>query len=238
MGICCVYRREMVQTVSHSFTSVVQAFCNQYLVLTGNPRERLSRKLTHPTNTWSVTESCTFISKHLNAWVWLADTIKWCFYEIDWRLSCVQVENEELKMILWTSVLFYRSPDVEITACVLLSTRAIYLILDDSAAMLTNHSSKQSNLQPTSARPASLIGVFSYQTQTDKKCLLFQWCGPGNRPSRKTPTSSSPTASLSNSRTFRASTWACLISTSESWVSLSWPRNEWWNSFRDKLWSV
>jgi len=55
----------------------------------------------------------------------------------------MQVENEELKHILWTSVLFYRSPDVETTACVLLSTKAIYFILDDTASSLTNQSSEQ-----------------------------------------------------------------------------------------------
>ncbi|XP_065100571.1 nischarin isoform X1 [Paramisgurnus dabryanus] len=56
------------------------------------------------------------------------------------RDNIAEVENEELKMILWTSVLFYTSPDVETSACALLSTRAIYLILDDSAAMLANQS--------------------------------------------------------------------------------------------------
>lgn len=49
-----------------------------------------------------------------------------------------QVENEELKHILWSSVLFYKIPDVETTACILLSTKAVYFILDDSAAMLSN----------------------------------------------------------------------------------------------------
>lgn len=55
----------------------------------------------------------------------------------------MQMENEELKHILWTSVLFYRSPDVETTACVLLSTKAIYFILEDTASSLTNQSSEQ-----------------------------------------------------------------------------------------------
>uniref|UniRef100_A0A8C1RIT0 Nischarin n=1 Tax=Cyprinus carpio TaxID=7962 RepID=A0A8C1RIT0_CYPCA len=55
--------------------------------------------------------------------------------------NIAEMENEELKHILWTSVLFYRSPDVEMTACVLLSTKAIYFILDDKASSLTNQSS-------------------------------------------------------------------------------------------------
>uniref|UniRef100_A0A8C1TDM6 Nischarin n=1 Tax=Cyprinus carpio TaxID=7962 RepID=A0A8C1TDM6_CYPCA len=57
--------------------------------------------------------------------------------------NIAEMENEELKHILWTSVLFYRSPDVEMTACVLLSTKAIYFILDDKASSLTNQSSEQ-----------------------------------------------------------------------------------------------
>ncbi|XP_016428446.1 nischarin-like [Sinocyclocheilus rhinocerous] len=54
--------------------------------------------------------------------------------------NIAEMENEELKHILWTSVLFYRSPDVETTACVLLSTKAIYFVLDDTASSLTNQS--------------------------------------------------------------------------------------------------
>ncbi|TRZ01620.1 hypothetical protein DNTS_022973 [Danionella cerebrum] len=50
------------------------------------------------------------------------------------------MENEELKLILWTSLLFYRSPDMEMTACVLLSTKAVYFLLDDSATSLMNQS--------------------------------------------------------------------------------------------------
>uniref|UniRef100_A0A8C1M1E6 Nischarin n=1 Tax=Cyprinus carpio TaxID=7962 RepID=A0A8C1M1E6_CYPCA len=57
--------------------------------------------------------------------------------------NIAEMENEELKHILWTSVLFYRSPDVETSACVLLSTKAIYFILDDTASSLTNQSSEQ-----------------------------------------------------------------------------------------------
>uniref|UniRef100_A0A671L7H2 Nischarin-like n=1 Tax=Sinocyclocheilus anshuiensis TaxID=1608454 RepID=A0A671L7H2_9TELE len=54
--------------------------------------------------------------------------------------NVAEMENEELKHILWTSVLFYRSPDVETTSCVLLSTKALYFILDDTASSLTNQS--------------------------------------------------------------------------------------------------
>ncbi|KAF5908877.1 nischarin isoform X1, partial [Clarias magur] len=52
--------------------------------------------------------------------------------------NIAEVENEELKHMLWTSVLFYKSPDVELTACVMLSTKAVYFILDDAASALSD----------------------------------------------------------------------------------------------------
>ncbi|XP_072521837.1 nischarin isoform X1 [Salminus brasiliensis] len=52
--------------------------------------------------------------------------------------NIAEVENEELKHILWTSVLFYKSPDVEMTACIMLSTKAVYFILDDAASSLSD----------------------------------------------------------------------------------------------------
>ncbi|ELV10376.1 Nischarin [Tupaia chinensis] len=45
--------------------------------------------------------------------------------------SIAEVENEELRHLLWSSVVFYQTPGLEATACVLLSTRAIYLVLHD-----------------------------------------------------------------------------------------------------------
>ncbi|KAM4857142.1 nischarin isoform X3 [Urocitellus parryii] len=44
---------------------------------------------------------------------------------------CVQVENEELRHLLWSSVVFYQTPGLEVTACVLLSTKAVYFVLHD-----------------------------------------------------------------------------------------------------------
>lgn len=52
--------------------------------------------------------------------------------------NIAEVENEELRHILWTSVLFYKSPDVELTACVMMSTKAVYFILDDIASTLSD----------------------------------------------------------------------------------------------------
>lgn len=44
---------------------------------------------------------------------------------------CVQVENEELRHLMWSSVVFYQTPGLEVTACVLLSTKAVYFVLHD-----------------------------------------------------------------------------------------------------------
>ncbi|XP_068839090.1 nischarin [Capricornis sumatraensis] len=45
--------------------------------------------------------------------------------------SIAEVENEELRHLLWSSVVFYQTPGLEVTACVLLSTKAVYLVLHD-----------------------------------------------------------------------------------------------------------
>ncbi|XP_058023165.1 nischarin isoform X3 [Ahaetulla prasina] len=55
--------------------------------------------------------------------------------------SIAEVENEELRHLMWSSVLFYKAPDMEVTACVLLSTKAIYFLLDDSVTHSNNHHS-------------------------------------------------------------------------------------------------
>uniref|UniRef100_A0A2K6FLU9 Nischarin n=1 Tax=Propithecus coquereli TaxID=379532 RepID=A0A2K6FLU9_PROCO len=43
----------------------------------------------------------------------------------------LQVENEELRHLMWSSVVFYQTPGLEVTACVLLSTKAVYFVLHD-----------------------------------------------------------------------------------------------------------
>ncbi|XP_070793151.1 nischarin isoform X5 [Pituophis catenifer annectens] len=53
--------------------------------------------------------------------------------------SIAEVENEELRHLMWSSVLFYKAPDMEVTACVLLSTKAIYFLLDDSVTHSNDH---------------------------------------------------------------------------------------------------
>uniref|UniRef100_A0A8C3BHH9 Nischarin n=1 Tax=Cairina moschata TaxID=8855 RepID=A0A8C3BHH9_CAIMO len=53
--------------------------------------------------------------------------------------NIAEVENEELRHLMWSSVLFYKTPNVEVMACVLLSTKAIYFLLDDSFIRVDEH---------------------------------------------------------------------------------------------------
>ncbi|XP_061894115.1 nischarin isoform X1 [Entelurus aequoreus] len=43
-------------------------------------------------------------------------------------------EAEEVRQVLWLSVVLYTSPEAELTCCLLLSTDSIYFLLEDSAA--------------------------------------------------------------------------------------------------------
>ncbi|KAJ8259877.1 hypothetical protein GJAV_G00174470 [Gymnothorax javanicus] len=70
--------------------------------------------------------------------------------------NIAEVENEELKHILWSSVLFYKSPDVELTACIMLSTKAIYFILDDTASTLSDQALRW-NWNPTNDKDSDFI---------------------------------------------------------------------------------
>ncbi|KAK6320784.1 hypothetical protein J4Q44_G00077600 [Coregonus suidteri] len=54
--------------------------------------------------------------------------------------NIAEEEEEELQHILWSSVVFYKSPDVVATSCVMLSTKALYFLLDDSASTLNDQS--------------------------------------------------------------------------------------------------
>ncbi|KAL6112409.1 nisch [Pungitius sinensis] len=49
-------------------------------------------------------------------------------------------EAEEVRQVLWLSVVLYKSPGCELTCCLLLSTDTIYFLLEDSASTLDHHS--------------------------------------------------------------------------------------------------
>uniref|UniRef100_A0A673ANU2 PX domain-containing protein n=1 Tax=Sphaeramia orbicularis TaxID=375764 RepID=A0A673ANU2_9TELE len=55
-------------------------------------------------------------------------------------LCLYQTQVEELRQVLWLSVVLYTCPEVELTCCLLLSTGAIYFLLEDSASTLSHHS--------------------------------------------------------------------------------------------------
>uniref|UniRef100_A0A8D3DS00 Nischarin n=1 Tax=Scophthalmus maximus TaxID=52904 RepID=A0A8D3DS00_SCOMX len=58
-------------------------------------------------------------------------------------------EAEEVRQVLWLSVVLYKSPEAELTCCLLLSTDTIYFLLEDSASTLAHHSGrKTTNEQP------------------------------------------------------------------------------------------
>lgn len=50
--------------------------------------------------------------------------------------------------MLWLSVILYKSPEAELTCCLLLSTDSIYFLLEDSAAALGHHSGRIYQLGP------------------------------------------------------------------------------------------
>uniref|UniRef100_A0A8C0AT27 Nischarin n=1 Tax=Buteo japonicus TaxID=224669 RepID=A0A8C0AT27_9AVES len=64
--------------------------------------------------------------------------------------NVAEVENEELRHLMWSSVLFYKTPNVEVMACVLLSTKAIYFLLDDSFIHADEHQSENSDCENSS----------------------------------------------------------------------------------------
>lgn len=53
-----------------------------------------------------------------------------------------QSEVEEVRQVLWLSVVLYKFPEAELTCCLLLSTDTVYFLLEDSAATLGCHSGR------------------------------------------------------------------------------------------------
>uniref|UniRef100_A0AAX7T2P6 PX domain-containing protein n=1 Tax=Astatotilapia calliptera TaxID=8154 RepID=A0AAX7T2P6_ASTCA len=66
------------------------------------------------------------------------------FYEsfLKYIYHLYQSEAEEVRQVLWLSVILYKSPETELTCCLLLSTDSIYFLLEDSATTLGHHSGK------------------------------------------------------------------------------------------------
>ncbi|GCC25559.1 nischarin isoform X1 [Chiloscyllium punctatum] len=75
--------------------------------------------------------------------------------------SVAEVENEELKHLTWSSVVFYKCSELEVTACIMLSTKALYFVLDDAIVQLADQS-----------------GCWDEQQSFDSEntCLLLSFC--------------------------------------------------------------
>ncbi|KAM8930743.1 nischarin [Pelodytes ibericus] len=73
--------------------------------------------------------------------------------------SISEVTGEELRHLMWSSVIFYKQPDLEVTSCVLLSTKAIYFLLDASLQQLhlTQLDSRNQNKVNTEKESSCLI---------------------------------------------------------------------------------
>lgn len=54
-----------------------------------------------------------------------------------------QSETEELRHVLWLSVVLYKSPETELTCCLMLSNDSLYFLLEDSAAALSQQSGER-----------------------------------------------------------------------------------------------
>ncbi|XP_078399459.1 nischarin isoform X2 [Cetorhinus maximus] len=56
--------------------------------------------------------------------------------------SVAEVENEELRHLTWSSVIFYKCSELEVTACIMLSTKALYFVLDDAIIQLADQTGR------------------------------------------------------------------------------------------------
>uniref|UniRef100_A0A4W6C4L6 Nischarin n=1 Tax=Lates calcarifer TaxID=8187 RepID=A0A4W6C4L6_LATCA len=54
--------------------------------------------------------------------------------------TCCSNPKHHHRQVLWLSVVLYKSPEAELTCCLLLSTDTIYFLLEDSASTLGHHS--------------------------------------------------------------------------------------------------
>ncbi|XP_056380112.1 nischarin isoform X2 [Hyla sarda] len=73
--------------------------------------------------------------------------------------SISEVDNEELRYLTWSSVILYTLPESEMVSCVLLSTKAIYFVLDDTYKS-ENHNAQADCSQNTPGSSDLLHGCF------------------------------------------------------------------------------
>ncbi|EOA97236.1 Nischarin, partial [Anas platyrhynchos] len=108
------------------------SFCKPHLTLSSlYPSEFLMQKITE--------DNQVPIHLHVSASLQYVAGLKGNALVEFFHGNIAEVENEELRHLMWSSVLFYKTPNVEVMACVLLSTKAIYFLLDDSFIRVDEH---------------------------------------------------------------------------------------------------
>ncbi|XP_078065902.1 nischarin isoform X2 [Mustelus asterias] len=76
--------------------------------------------------------------------------------------SVAEVENEELKHLTWSSVIFYKYSELEVTACIMLSTKALYFVLDDAVIQLADQTGCWNEKLPFDCEQTSLLLSFCF----------------------------------------------------------------------------
>ncbi|XP_072928791.1 nischarin isoform X4 [Hemitrygon akajei] len=80
-----------------------------------------------------------------------------CFHN-----SMAEVENEELRYLIWSSVIFYKSSELEVTACIMLSTKALYFMLDDSIIKLADQTGYWNEKPSSNSEQSGLLLSFCF----------------------------------------------------------------------------
>ncbi|XP_067854712.1 nischarin isoform X2 [Heptranchias perlo] len=76
--------------------------------------------------------------------------------------SVAEVENEELRHLTWSSVIFYKCSELEVTACIMLSTKALYFVLDDAIVQLADQTGCWTEMLSSDCAQTNLLLSFCF----------------------------------------------------------------------------
>uniref|UniRef100_UPI00398E87EA nischarin isoform X2 n=1 Tax=Pristiophorus japonicus TaxID=55135 RepID=UPI00398E87EA len=76
--------------------------------------------------------------------------------------NVAEVENEELRHLTWSSVIFYKCSELEVTACIMLSTKALYFVLDDAIVQLADQTGCWNERLSSDCEQTSLLLSFCF----------------------------------------------------------------------------
>uniref|UniRef100_A0A4W6C579 Nischarin n=1 Tax=Lates calcarifer TaxID=8187 RepID=A0A4W6C579_LATCA len=86
-------------------------------------------------------EACLVLTDRLLGLLYLSDDFTWTNQDAGNHIISLSLCKQIWKLqVLWLSVVLYKSPEAELTCCLLLSTDTIYFLLEDSASTLGHHS--------------------------------------------------------------------------------------------------